>query len=462
MSRETIREKGAAVDYTPYTLLTDIGWISILLIIGNVLRNRLKVLQALLLPAPITAGLLGLILGQEVLGVIHWSDQVGTYTTLLIAVVFASMAYSMNLGGSVASGARNMWGYSTAMFMGQWGIFILLGLYFFAPFFGTEPWFGMMLPVGFVGGFGTAAAVGSALEDIGIAEASSIGFTSATVGTLVAIVGGVIVANWGIRKGKATELRGTLPEDLRTGYIAAESERPSIGRATTNPSSIEPLALHAGFILITVLIAYTVNTWIKSMWSNVSIPLFAMAFVIGLIGRGLLVAFKRPNYLDRETISTVSGAATDFMIAFGIASIVPAALAGYWQALLIMFVLGTVFCVVWMAWAGPLFFGENWLERGIFGWGWATAAVATGIALLKMVDPKLKSGTLNEYGVAYVGFAPFEIGMTILAPIAIIAGFTTAFGWVSFLIAVAVVVVAFALKWVPAKKHGSGAVAAQE
>lgn len=462
MSRETIREKGAAVDYTPYTLLTDIGWISILLIIGNVLRNRLKVLQALLLPAPITAGLLGLILGQEVLGVIHWSDQVGTYTTLLIAVVFASMAYSMNLGGSVASGARNMWGYSTAMFMGQWGIFILLGLYFFAPFFGTEPWFGMMLPVGFVGGFGTAAAVGSALEDIGIAEASSIGFTSATVGTLVAIVGGVIVANWGIRKGKATELRGTLPEDLRTGYIAAESERPSIGRATTNPSSIEPLALHAGFILITVLIAYTVNTWIKSMWSNVSIPLFAMAFVIGLIGRGLLVAFKRPNYLDRETISTVSGAATDFMIAFGIASIVPAALAGYWQALLIMFVLGTVFCAVWMLWAGPLFFGENWLERGIFGWGWATAAVATGIALLKMVDPKLESGTLNEYGVAYVGFAPFEIGMTILAPIAIIAGFTTAFGWVSFLIAVAVVVVAFALKWVPAKKHGSGAVAAQE
>lgn len=462
MSRETIREKGAAVDYTPYTLLTDIGWISILLIIGNVLRNRLKVLQALLLPAPITAGLLGLILGQEVLGVIHWSDQVGTYTTLLIAVVFASMAYSMNLGGSVASGARNMWGYSTAMFMGQWGIFILLGLYFFAPFFGTEPWFGMMLPVGFVGGFGTAAAVGSALEDIGIAEASSIGFTSATVGTLVAIVGGVIAANWGIRKGKATQLRGTLPEDLRTGYIATESERPSIGRATTNPSSIEPLALHAGFILITVLIAYMVNTWIKGMWSNVSIPLFAMAFVIGLIGRGLLVAFKRPNYLDRETISTVSGAATDFMIAFGIASIVPAALAGYWQALLIMFVLGTVFCAVWMLWAGPLFFGENWLERGIFGWGWATAAVATGIALLKMVDPKLESGTLNEYGVAYVGFAPFEIGMTILAPIAIIAGFTTVFGWASFLVAVAVVVAAFALKWVPAKKHGTGAVAAKE
>ena len=440
------------MEFTPYTLLTDVGWISVLLIVGNILRNRLKLLQALLLPAPITAGLLGLLLGDEVLGVIHWSDQVGTYTTLLIAVVFASMAYSMDLGGSVASGARNMWGYSTAMFMGQWGVFMLLGMYLFAPLFGTEPWFGMMLPVGFVGGFGTAAAVGSALEEIGIEGASSIGFTSATVGTLVAIVGGVIMANWGIRNGKASQLAGTLPEDLRTGYIHNEAERPSIGKATTNPSSIEPLALHAGFIVFTVLIAYMVNGLIKDQWSNVSIPLFAMAFVIGLVGRLLLKLTGRPNYLDTSTINSISGAATDYMIAFGIASIVPAALAGYWQALLLMFVLGTLFCVVWMFWAGPLFFGENWLERGLFGWGWATAAVATGIALLKMVDPKLKSGTLNEYGVAYVGFAPFEIGTTIIAPIAVIAGFTAIFGWVAFAIALGVVVLAFALKWVPARR----------
>ncbi|MBL7286739.1 sodium:glutamate symporter [Corynebacterium hadale] len=441
------------MEFTPYTMLTDIGWISVLLIIGNVLRNRLKVLQALLLPAPITAGLIGLVLGQEVLGVISWSDSVGTYTTLLIAVVFASMAYSMELGGSVAAGARNMWAYTTSMFMGQWGLFILLGLYLFAPLFGTEPWFGMMLPVGFVGGFGTAAAVGSALEGVGVENASSIGFTSATVGTLVAIVGGVIVANWGIRKGKAAELSGDLPRELRTGYIDDESERPSIGKATTNPSSIEPLALHGGFVVFTVLIAYMLNQLVKSQWENVSIPLFAMACVVGLIGRGLLKAVGRPNYLDRDTISSISGAATDYMIAFGIASIVPAALAGYWQALLLLFVLGTVFCVVWMLWAGPLFFGTNWLERGLFGWGWATAAVATGIALLKMVDPKLKSGTLNEYGVAYVGFAPFEIGMTILAPIAVIAGFVTGLGWIAFAVAVGVVILSFASKWVPAKRE---------
>ena len=53
-----------------------------------------------------------------------------------------------------------MWSYSASMFLGQWGIFVLLGVLVFVPVFGTDDWFGMMLPVGFVGGFGTAAAGG--------------------------------------------------------------------------------------------------------------------------------------------------------------------------------------------------------------------------------------------------------------------------------------------------------------
>ena len=440
------------MEFTPYVLLTDVGWISILLIIGNILRQRVRVLQQLLLPAPITAGLIGLFLGPEILGLIQFSDHIGAYTSLLIAVVFASMAYSMDLGGSVAKGARNMWAFSTTMFMFQWGLFILLGIYLFKPVFGTEDWFGMMLPVGFVGGFGTAAAVGSSLEDTaGAVAASSLGFTSATVGTIVAIIGGVIVANWGIRTGRATELQGELPKELRSGYIEDESQRPSIGKATTNPSSIEPLALHGGFIVFTVLVAYLVNDLLSTVLGNVSIPLYALSFVIGFIGRGLLRLFKKPNYLDKDTVTAISGAATDYMIAFGIASIVPAALAAYWQALVLLFVLGLVFCLFYLLVMAPLYFGELWIERGIFGWGWATAAVATGIALLKMVDPKLKSGTLNEYGVAYVGFGPFEIGMTILAPIAVLASFTGAFGWVSTLIAAGIFIMSFALKWVPVR-----------
>lgn len=448
-------------EFSAYSLMLDVGWISLLMVIGNVLRHKVKfIFQDLLLPAPITAGLLGLLLGPEVLGWINFSDALGDYTSLLIAVVFASMAYSMEVGGSMRKGARNMWGFSTMMFTGQWGLFILLGVFLFMPAFDTPNWFGMMMPVGFTGGFGTAAAVGGALEGVGAEAASSLGFTSATVGTLAAIIGGVVAGNWGIRRGKVSHVPKELPEELRRGYIRNVEDRPSLGRATTNPSAIEPLTLHLGFIVLTVMVAYLINSAISSVWENVSIPLFAMSMVVGLIIRAIMNAIGANDYLDREAISTVSGAATDYLIAFGIAAIVPAAIASYWIPLLVLFVLGTIYCTFFLLWFPAEFFGERWIERGIFGWGWATATVATGIAILKIVDPKLESGTLSEYGMAYVGFGPFEIGMTVVAPIAVIYGFTAGLGWISLAIAVGIYLTFRFAGWLPPRgtifKEGIG------
>ena len=440
------------MEYTPFSLLIDVGWISILMVIGNVLRRTVPWFQQLLLPSPIIGGLLGLLLGPGALGWIGFSENMGDYTTILIAAVFASMPFSMVFDRSVRSGAKTMWSYSTGMFMIQWGLFILLGIFLFKPVWGTEDWFGMMLPTGFIGGFGTAAAVGSSLDAAGAdGVASSLGFTSATVGTLAAIVGGVIFANWGIRTGRASTVPGVLPKEMRSGYISEQEARPSIGKATTNPSSIEAVTLHVGVIALVIMIAYYVNDLIKDFFPAVSIPLFAMSFVVGIVVKLLMNMVGARNYLDRDTVNSVSGGATDYLIAFGIASIIPSAIADYLVPLVILFVLGTVWCTLFFFIASPIYFGKNWLERGLFGWGWATAAVATGIALLKIVDPKMKSGTLNEYGVAYVGFGPFEIGMTILAPIAVLASFTGAFGWVSTLIAAGILIMTFALKWVPVR-----------
>ena len=410
-------------DFSAYTLMLDVGWISLLMVIGNVLRHQVKfIFQDLLLPAPITAGLIGLLVGPNVLGWINFSDNLGDYTSILIAVVFASMAYSMEVGGNMGKGARNMWGYSTMMFTGQWGLFIVLGLFLFAPLFDTPNWFGMMLPVG---------------------------FTSATVGTLAAIIGGVIAGNWGIRKGKVSHVPKELPEELRRGYIKNIDDRPSLGRATTNPSSIEPLALHFGFIILTVMTAYGINQGLSSIWENVSVPLFAMSMVVGLFFRALMNFVGAEDYLDKDSISSISGAATDYLIAFGVAAIVPAAIASYWQALLLLFILGTIFCVFFLLWFPAEFFGERWIERGIFGWGWATATVATGIAILKIVDPKLKSGTLSEYGMAYIGFGPFEISWTIIAPMAVMYGFTGAFGAISLAISIGVYIAFKSMRLLP-------------
>lgn len=439
------------MEYSVFDLLMDVGMISILLVVGTFMRRHFKWFRDLLIPAPITAGLLGLLLGPEVLGIMPFSDALGDYSTLLIAVVFAAMPYSMSFASRDISKAKNMWSYSSGMFLGQWGLFVLIGVLIFVPVFGTADWFGMILPVGFVGGFGTAAAIGGALDSIGIEEAASLGFTSATVGTLAAIVGGIIFSNWGIKTGRTSTLPEKLPWELRSGEIRKKSMQPSIGNATTNPSSIEPLALHGGFIAVTVTIAYIIQQFVQDQFESISIPLFALAFIVGIGGRIFLTVIKRPEYLDQTTVKSISGASTDFLIAFGVASIVPAAVASYWVPLLILFVLGVVYCTVFFFFVSPVFFGEKWLERGIFSWGWATAAVATGIALLKIVDPELKSGALDEYGIAYVGYAPIEIAVNIFAPIAVIAGFTLGFGAITMVAALVILAIPFFLGWLPGK-----------
>ena len=75
--------------------------------------------------------------------------------------------------------------------------------------------------------------------------------------------------------------------------------------------------------------------------------------------------------------------------------------------------------------------------------------MATGIAILKIVDPKLKSGTLSEYGMAYIGFGPFEISWTIIAPMAVMYGFTGIFGAISLAISIGVYIAFKSMRLMP-------------
>ena len=75
------------MEFTPYTLLVDLGLISALLLLGTLARAVIKPLQVMMIPASVIAGALGLLLGPHVLGVLPFSSYLGTYGALLIALV---------------------------------------------------------------------------------------------------------------------------------------------------------------------------------------------------------------------------------------------------------------------------------------------------------------------------------------------------------------------------------------
>lgn len=412
-------------DFSPYALLVDAGLIGVLLVVGTVLRAKVRVIQTMMIPAGVIAGALGLILGPNVLGWLPFSDQLGTYTSLLIVLVFACLALTsdfnvLKIGRSIAGFAS----YGVLIYAAQTAIGMGLVLMLLGPLFGAPDHVGLLLFAGWAGGFGSAAAIGTVFADAGDPTVQSLAFTAATVGLLVGVVGGVIQAKFGASKGHAQEFAGLkrVPNELLTGVLDQDEEQPSIGTHKFSGSAIESLTFQAGIVAAVSAGAYGVNVILGELIPSVAFPLFSIAFLMGLALRGLLGITRTTRFIDKDTQSSISGASTDILMVCGIASVVPSFVADQWLSLLVLFLVGLALCLFLGLWVAPRVMGEGWFERQLFTWGWATGAVATGIALLRIVDPKLNSRTLEDFSLAYLPVIPVEVTAVTFAPLLVIAG----------------------------------------
>lgn len=422
------------------TLILDAGLIGALLLVGVVLRAWLRPLQWLLLPAPVIAGLLGFLLGPHVLGALaeargwhlgSWAVQglpfsgnVGSYTTILIAVVFACMALSQEFGLSrMTRSIGGFAGYGVLMSAGQVAVGMILALLVLGPLLDAPSSMGLILFAAWSGGFGTSAAMGDVFAANGDPAVTSVAFTAATVGMLSGIIGGVILARIGASRGHvaAFDVRRGLPASLRTGVLGAD-EGAAHGRHTMSGSSIETLTLHAALIAAILAAGYVVQT-LSAQWLNAfALPLFTTAFLVGILVRWAMARLGAIRVVDPATTKSLSGAASDVLIVCGMVSIQPAFVAQHVGSLLLIFVLGLAFCLFLGLVIAPRFLGRNWFEKQIFTWGWATGSVATGIALLRIVDPEQESGTVEDFGYAYIPLIPIEGAAVAIAPLLVIAG----------------------------------------
>ena len=61
------------MEYTAYSFVMDFAFMSLLLIVAQFLRSKFKPLQIFYIPSSLIAGLMGLLLGPQVLNIIPWS-----------------------------------------------------------------------------------------------------------------------------------------------------------------------------------------------------------------------------------------------------------------------------------------------------------------------------------------------------------------------------------------------------
>ncbi len=413
-------------NFTPWTLFTDFGIICALLLFAKLMRVKIKLIQQLFIPPSLIAGILGLALGPNGLDYLPLSGNLGTYSAIMIALVFGSLAFSSPKVSfkEVTHRVGPIWIYAQVGMLLQWGIVGIFGIYVLRAIWpNLNEAFGIMLPTGFYGGHGTAAAVGSSFENLGWDEARSLGMTTATVGIILAIIGGLVIVKIAARKKYTSFISdfSDLPNELRNGLVPKE-KRESIGEATTSSISIDSLTFHMALVFVAAFLGYLMSVGVKHYYPKFDLPVFSCAFVAGLIMKKLFDATKVSDYVCVKTTQRLSSFFTDLLVVCGVASIKLDVVLKYAAPLAVLILFGAVVVFLITFYLGKKLLTSYWFERSIFAWGWWTGTMAMGIALLRIVDPKFNSKTMEDYAIAYLPIAPVEILLITFVPIMFVNG----------------------------------------
>jgi len=409
--------------------------LGLFLLIGKLLRSKIKIFQILFLPSSIIAGFLALSLGPYMLNMIpnwiinYWRPIPG----VLINVVFASLFLGVALPN-----LKTLWKFGgpqlcfgTVMGVGQYFTALIVTTVILVPIFKVPEIFGCIVEIGFSGGHGTAAGMKATFDKLGFEAGSALSQMSATVGIITAVVVGIILINIAIRKGYCAclnEEKG-IPTYKKTGLIP-EPKRYSIATATVASEAIEPLTFHFGIIAIAVLIGWFIWMIVKSIHVQLeSFPLFPVAMIGGLIVQMISVRLNIDQYFDKDTFDRILGLSLDLLVISAIASIrLDLFAANFWPFVIVMTtgIIWVIFCATFLA---PRMFPKYWFERGITEFGMQTGVTAIGLLLLRIVDPLYKTKTATAFGFKQMIYEPFLGGglITATAPI-IIAGLVAKWG----------------------------------
>lgn len=408
------------MNFNPWALFTDFCIMSALLILGQILRAKLKLFQKFLIPASLIAGFTGLVLGPNGYNILPLSNNLGTYAGILIVVVFAAMPIGDRPTKKQLSGATlgGMFLNVTGIAILQYGLGLAFSIYILNRFWNLNSGFGLMLGTGFYGGHGTAAAVGSIYKDLGWNDALGLGMTSATVGIIGGIIMGIIIINWGTRKGYTHYVSSPkdLPKELRTGLIDPENQRQG-GKITISSICVDPMAFHLALVLLASLGGYFLSKYINSIIPQLKIPAFCLSLVFGFVIQFVLRKTGSLKYVDRYSISRISGVSTDYLIISGVASVKISLVVQYLLPLILLFAFGFLINWLWFIWVGAHCSQENWFERNMMAFGHANGVVATGILLQRVVDPDLKSRGMEDSGIADIFNRPIIIALQVIPPI---------------------------------------------
>ncbi|MGY2002629.1 sodium/glutamate symporter [Blastococcus sp. SYSU DS1024] len=442
--------------------------LGVLLLVAKLVRIRSRIAQKLFLPSSIIGGFLALLIGPEVVGSVAeaiggedapltgglwpaeflavWASLPG----LLISVVFATLFLGERIPKvkEAAELAGPQLALGVTMASGQYVIGLLLAVLLLVPFLGQDPMVGALIEVGFEGGHGTAAGLGTTFADLGLPEGQDLALGLATVGVVSGVVVGIALINWGVHTGRAQVLEHDAKTSLaeQRGLYERE-EQPPAALMTVRTASVEPLAIHFAIVAVAILIGLGLLEGLQALeqalWADTValfefVPLFPLAMIGGVLVQKFVDRFDRTGIVDRRMMLRIQGIALDLLIISALATLSIQAIAENWVTFLLLAVAGLSWNVGAFVFLARRMIPRFWFERGIGDLGQSLGVTATGLILIRVADPNAATPAMEAFGYKQLAFEPFfGGGLVTAASLPLIAQF----GPVPLLIAMSVLLV---------------------
>jgi ESS family glutamate:Na+ symporter len=397
-------------------MIIQLGLLSMVMLIGNLMRRKIKPLRLSLLPTAVIGGFIALFLRQMdwlpfdkafLESVTYHMTAIGFIALGLRAPARSERERSKALArDGVNSGALIV---SSYLLQGIIGIVVMLILSkTVLPGLFTAG--GLILPMGFGQGPGQAYNVGNTYEQTyGFTGGASFGLAVATMGMLWASIGGIIYLNiLARRKRSSVDNEELLRIDRVQEPVADQGEIPLT-------EAVDKFTIQVALVLLVYLATYLFALGLTHLF-NVTpalaglrrsiIPLvWGFNFLIGsslALGlRGILAGLRRTKLMNRKYINNymlnrISGSAFDIMIFASICAIDIEDLRNLWIPFLAITTFGGLFTLFYIKRMARELYPNYYLEGMLAMYGMLTGTVSTGILLLREVDQAFRTPASNN------------------------------------------------------------------
>ncbi len=400
----------SAANAALWSPIIQMGTIAGLILLANVLRRKIKFIQASLIPTAVLGGFILLLLRTTgILPVDTEFLEMITYHMIALGFIALSLRVPEETSEAVPmigskSGALIV---STYLVQAVVGLMISLVLaYTIMPDLFKAS--GILLPMAYGQGPGQANNVGTTYEALGMIGGRSFGLSLAAAGYLCACIVGVIYLYLLNRQGKIKQIRD---KEYVSGSVTLDTYQHE--NEIPIAESVDKLSVQMALVLLLYFLTYLLIYGVVTILENVSpglvksigTLLWGFNFIVGsVIATGCRVLFHNlrkvklmnRQYQNNYLLSRISGLAFDFMIVAGIASINIEHLSGYWLPFILMAVIGGVATLVYLRYMCEKLYPGYVYEGFLSMFGMLTGTISSGVLLLREIDPELKTPASNN------------------------------------------------------------------